>query len=345
MSTDRVPADATRRRGRNAGGMRARESAPKATLLFTREQHHVIERLDRDRGLHRVRPGVYVPREEWAVLAPWECYRLRVEAVARTWSSPVFCLESASAPVGLPIFGEPRYIHLLSSDSRSWREGDVIVHGTRDAREIVVADGLSVTSLRETAVDLCRVLPPALALGVADRALRTLRRIDETLDVRQWGRAQSNRRGLRQLDWVQDHANPLAESVGESASRAVILWLGYNEPELQKVFHYEGAEDRTDFYWRRQRAVGESDGYGKYDASDPAAMKAFFVQEKKREDRLRRYENRFIRWDWADTMQWRPLDQKLAIGGLERVRPMQMAMLATLAQNPRSLTKQERARR
>jgi len=256
----------------------------------------------------------------------------------------VFCLESAAALLGLPLFGEPRFIHLLSVDGRSWREGDVIVHGTRDEREIVTSGGMSGTALRETAVDLVRVLPPAFAMAVADRTLRVLDQKGETLDFSEFGRAQSSRRGVRQLDWVEAHADPLAESAEESASRVVIRWLGYEDPELQVVFRYEGVEDRTDFYWRRQRRVGESDGYGKYDASDPAAMKAHFVREKKREDRLRRYEDGFLRWDWPDTMRWQPLDRKLAVGGLERVRPIQRAMLATLADNPRSLTADERSK-
>ncbi len=70
---------------------------------------------------------------------------------------------------------------------------------------------------------------------------------------------------------------------------AVIEWLGYELPEQQVEFRYEGARDRVDMYWRRLRMIGESDGYGKYDASDVAASKAHFVREKLREDRLRRH--------------------------------------------------------
>ncbi|UUT35080.1 hypothetical protein [Microbacterium elymi] len=98
---------------------------------------------------------------------------------------------------------------------------------------------------------------------------------------------------------MQDRATALAESAGESLSRAVTEWLGYEEPELQVGFAYEGARDRVDFYWRRLRRIGESDGYGKYDANDAAAMKAHFVVEKTREDRLRRHEGGFIRWEWG----------------------------------------------
>lgn len=313
------------------------------TLLLTREQEADVRRLDRERGLHRIRPGAYVAADRWNSLAPWERYLLRVQAVARTWTAPVFCLESAAAlSRALPLFGEPRDIHLLSADGRSWREGDVVVHGSHDARTLVSADGSTYTSIVDTAVDLCRVLPPAFALAVADAAAR-IHPDGARLDLAGYGRAQENRRGVRRLDWVQQRVRPEAESPGESVSRAVIEWLGHEEPELQREFHYEGFDDRSDFYWPRLRRIGESDGYGKYDADDPAAMKAHFVREKRREDRLRRHEGGFIRWDWADAVRAEPLDAKLRAGGLSPARPRATGLLATLRSNPRSLPHRNRA--
>lgn len=307
------------------------------TLHLTREQPTFAHRPDRDRALHRVRAGVYVDFAEWAALSPWDRYLVRVHAVARTWSSPAFMLESAAALHRLPVFNEPREIHILSPDGTSWREGDVVVHAARDGRDLVSVEGFLLTSLAETALDLCRVLPPAFALAVADASLRRLLPRGQALDLSERGRSQANRRGLRQLDWVQERATSLSESTGESVSRAVIEWLGYEEPELQQKFFYEGVHDRSDFYWRRLRMIGESDGYGKYDADSVEDAKAHFIGEKLREDRLRRHEDGFVRWDWSDTVRWRPLDAKLGAGGLVAVRPQQRAMLATLASNPRSL--------
>jgi hypothetical protein len=318
--------------------------APLASaLLIRREQPFDVGRLDRDRRLHRVRPGAYVRKDFWEGLLPWERYRLRVLAVARTWQSPVFCLESAAVLQGLPIFDEPTHIHVVSMDGRSWSEGDVIVHGYSDPKEVTDAAGIRVTALGDTAVDLARVLPPAFALAVVDAAARILAARGESLDVSARGRAQANRRGVRQLDWVQARATPVSESAGEAVSRAVIEWLGYETPMLQQEFTYEGETDRSDFYWRRLRIVGESDGYGKYDADDPGAMRAHFVREKKREDRLRRHEGGFARWDWADTLRFEPLDKKLRASGLAPMRPRQSLMLRTLARNPRSLAPRAKA--
>ena len=314
-----------------------------AKLMLTRERPSDVARLDRDGALHRLRAGAYVRQDEWTRLKPWERYRLRVEAVGRIWDSPVFGLESAAVMQGLPIFGEPREIHLISHDGRSWREGDVVVHGSRDQRDVTAIDGITMTSIVETTTDVCRVLPPAFALAVGDAAARMLQRHGPAVDISDRGRSQSNRRGLRQLDWVQARMTPLAESPGESVSRAAIEWLGYEEPELQHEFDYEDAVDRSDFYWRRARVIGESDGYGKYDAEDPESMKAHFVREKKREDRLRRYESGFARWDWSDAIRHTPLDSKLAAAGLTRLHQRHDEMLATLATNPRSFATRTQA--
>ena len=313
-------------------------------LVLTREQPSLVRHLGRAGLLHRVRPGVHVRADEWHRLEPWDRYLLRVHAVARTWRAPVFCLESAAALHGMPVFDEPRDVHLLGDDGRTWRQGDVWVHGTQDARLVVDEDGFSLTGAVDTAVDLCRVLPPAFALAVADTAMRGLHRHGLAFDLARHGRAQADRRALRQLDWLQARASHLAESVGESVSRAVIEWLGYEDPELQVRFRHEGASDRADFYWRRLRTVGESDGWGKYDADDPEAVKSHFVDEKRREDRLRRHESGFIRWEWADVMTYERLDERLRQGGLPRVRPVQASLLQTLAVNPRSLPRERRTK-
>lgn len=243
----------------------------------------------------------------------------------------------------MPVFGEPRFIHLLSADGRSWREGDVVVHGSRDERQIVTRGDALLTSLADTALDLCRVMPPAFGLAIADHTARRMRSRSEGLGLVERGRAQRNRRGVRTLEWIEPRIDPAAESVGESVSRAVIEWLGYEVPESQVTFRYEGEVDRTDFYWRAQRIVGESDGWGKYDADDPYAMKEHFAREKRREDRLRRHENGMARWDWADTMRWNPLDRALKSTGLVPAGPRDTAKLATLTENPRSLPPKTRA--
>lgn len=307
------------------------------TLYLSRDEDLLHNGRNRDRLFARVRRGVYVEAKQWAKLAPWERYRVRVEAVAMTWTAPIFCLESAAAPLGLPIFGEPSDVHLLDPGGKSRRFGDIVIHACTEEVATATQSGTTTTSLTETALDLCRVLPPAFALATADSAIRMLASDGLTFDVGALGREHANRRGRRQLDWVGRRATGVAESTGESVSRAVIEWLGFDAPELQTWFAHENAADRADFYWRHQRVIGESDGYGKYDASDSERSKAQFIAEKVREDRLRRYESGFARWDWGDTMRATPVGDKLSRAGLQPTRPRQQALLATLRTNPRSL--------
>lgn len=302
--------------------------------MLVREWSLTLGRLDRDTNLRKLRAGVYVDRRAFGGLAPWDRYRMRVEAVAATWTDPIFCLESAAALQGLPVFGEPRYIHLLDPGGTSWRQGDVIVHGTRDARQVDRVDGMLITPPADTVMDLGRVLPPAFALGVADHAARRRLAVGR---LGERAREQSNHRGVRQLDWIDANVDARAESVGETASRAVIGWLGYEPPQLQVVFHYEGVEDRVDFHFAGNRAVAESDGHGKYDADNAERMKQHFIREKRREDRLRRNGHPFARWDWADTLAVTPLDRALRQAGLRPVRAPDRRALATLASHPRSL--------
>lgn len=144
--------------------------------------------------------------------------------------------------------------------------------------------------------------------------------------------ASTNRRGIRQLDWLWPRLDGRAESPGESVSRAVIQWCGFAEPDLQREFRFEGSTDRTDFFWDRVRAAGESDGYGKYAGAEAARV----IAEKRREDRLRRNLDGFARWDWADTMRVAPLRHALISAGVPIVRPPASALLQTLRAHPRS---------
>lgn len=86
-------------------------------------------------------------------------------------------------------------------------------------------------------------------------------------------------------------ASPLAESVGESHSRAAMAFLGFGQPVLQQVFRdAEGFIGRADCWWPRERVVGEFDGKSKY--TDRAlrgtvSAEEIVYNEKLREDLIR----------------------------------------------------------
>lgn len=147
--------------------------------------------------------------------------------------------------------------------------------------------------------------------------------------------ARVDSRGRRQMHWVLERADPRSESPGETVSRAVIEWSGFERPDLQPVFHYEAAEDRTDFMFPSTRTLGESDGWGKYDLRDPVAAERHLRDEKRREDRLRRHGHPFARWEMADAWRVDPLYRALVQASVRVVRVPDRARLASLRHHPR----------
>jgi hypothetical protein len=285
-----------------------------------------------------VRTGVYALRHQWTALRPWERYLARVHAFAVLNPDAIFSHESAAALYDLPIFGEPRDIHVFDPGrSRSRRFGDVLVHTSEDVPPVHGATGIHVVSAVHTAVDLMRVLPPAFGLAFGDSVTSPVRDFGATMpELRSLAAHQVNRRGRARLAWLWPRIDGRAESAGESVSRAVIEWCGFELPQIQREFHFDGFTDRVDFFWEGLRTGGESDGYGKYLAETPEETVARVVAEKKREDRLRRHLGGFTRWDWSDTMHVVPLRRALLGAGVPQVRAPAHALLQTLRANPRS---------
>lgn len=317
---------------------RAQVASPIA--VYTREEARMAGfSVDGPRWL-RLRKGVYVERAPYDELPPWKRYAVRVHAFLRTHPDAVLCLESAGVIHGLPQFGETRWIHVYDPEAvATQRYGDVSVHASCDAREIERVSGVLVTSLRDTVVDLSRVMNPADALAVADAATSPVQGgMLRIADLSDRGEQFENRRGRARMRWVWEHANGASESPGESVSRAVILWCGYEVPELQREFSYEGHVDRCDFHFPSTGTIGEADGWGKYDLNDLDRAKQKLADEKRREDRLRRHGHPFARWDLRGAWKVDPLRDALDAGGVRRVFHPQSGMLATLTRRSRAKT-------
>lgn len=310
---------------------------PPIPLLLARDDDPGGVRLRNEDSLVRVRHKVYAPASAWKALAPWQRYTARVLAYALVAPDAVFALESAAALQGLPVFGEPRDIHTFDEErATSTRYGDIVVHTSADAPIIERRNGRNMTSVAHTTVALGRALPPAFGLAVWDAFLRREGHC-RLSELRQLAHTQVSHRGRKRLRWLGERARAESESPGESVSRAVIEWLGFSDPALQREFRHEGAIDRSDFFWERERVIGESDGYGKYAGSTPGDVQDHFTREKLREDRLRRHVRGFARWDWADSVKAHPLGDKLCRAGLTARYPLNSPALVTLRRNPRSL--------
>lgn len=284
----------------------------------------------------RVRSGVYAGRRQYLALPPWQRYAVRVHAFLRTHPEAVLCLESAAVVLGIPCFDEPKDIHVHDAGrSVSSRIGDVVVHAG-GSRRVVRTSGIRTTSLLDTAVDLMRVLPPARGLAVADSAISPAQHGFTTLDqLRDFAAGQRSRRGLARARWVLRHADPRAESPGESVSRAVIGWCGFERPELQVRLDHDGLHDRADFLFPSRGVVGDVETRDERVLDDPGRAAARRRHQQRREDRLRRHGHPFVGWDLADAWKVEPLACALRAAGVPIVRDREHTMLASLAVHAR----------
>ena len=313
-------------------------AVPPPLPLFRSSEIPHAERGVASGDLVRVTRGVLAPAALWWALPPWQRYEARVHAVAITHPGVVFSHESAAAIRGLPVFGEPREVHVLDTPGATARSsGGIRIHVTTGDRLVEDRGGFLVTSLADTVIDLARGRHGAVGLAVADAALR----IDPHLTVEKLvaeNEARTNSRGRRVARWALHRATPLAETVLESVSRATIEWLGFPDPELQVQFRMDGVVDRVDMWWEDVRAIGEADGEVKYDGSlQPAAFA--IAKEKERDRRLRRHASGLAHWGWRDVAQIGPLRESLRQAGLRPTGPessRELYRLGAVLQPPRA---------
>lgn len=270
----------------------------------------------------RIRHGVYAPAELWDALPPWDRYLARVHAAALVYPDAVFCLESAAVLLGLPVFGDPKVVHILVSPGGTAREtSGVRAHKSRPDRTIIEMSGMRMTSPADTAVDLSRLRHNAVGLAAADAALRLdpLLTREELMNINE---ARASKRGRDIARWPLTRATALSETALESISHATIEWLGFPAPELQVVFRSPNGElDRTDCLWRAAALAGEADGDIKYDGrfgSPSTVLRRQFI----RDTRLRDHHVRDVaHWGWTEATTFAPLRGILTGAGLVPIAP------------------------
>ncbi len=297
--------------------------------------HHAAELSHPVRGiargeLVRVREGIYADAAEWRALRGWERYLARVHAVAMQRPDAVFCLESACALLGLPVFHDPTIVHVLGGSSTTGREvAGVRTHSGSGDRRLLQIGAIGVTSPADTSVDVARHRHPAVAVAVADAALRS----DPGLAAGLLAEANERRASSRGRNLAREplrSADGSSESPLESVSRMTIRWLGFPDPELQKVFARSSApHDRGDFWWPDWSLLGEADGDVKYDGSfgDPVdALRA----RRERDIRLGAYARAVTHWGWLEATTFEPLRHLLLANGLPLVSREDTAALFSM---------------
>ena len=261
----------------------------------------------------------------------------------RRASSPT---RSAAALLGLPLFGEPRRHPRLrrSVATKSRRFGDVFVHTTRRRpRDRSTRGGLH--------DDLRRRRPRSISMRVLPAPFGARRRRRRALARRRAAAPRSTTSRGRRRRTVRivaarcaadlcccDTIDPRSESPGESVGRAVIIWSGFEPPELQREFRSEGFVDRVDYSWSERagdRRVGRV-------RQVPAPRRR--PRPCKRVDRARSgartgsAANAMSSADgtWPPPMAVQPVVKELDRMGIPRVGAPRAALLATMRSNPRS---------
>jgi hypothetical protein len=287
-----------------------------------------------ERGqLHRIGWGRYTHTAIWDDLDRDQRYALTVRAasLSRSLTLPL-SHQSAAVLWRLPLLVPwPSAVHFLTERATGGRsDPGVRKHAVGfDDTDVEMLDGVLVTSVARTVIELATVVDIRSAVAAADRSLAVDRtgRIAPLTDratlLDTWERMLPFRGSVRART-VIEFATPLSGSPDESASRVTIALAGLPDPELQHPFVIDDREVLTDFFWLKQRGVGESDGKVKYyDPMMRAGLSPTDVvyQEKLREDAIRRQVDGFVRWDHATGMSVPRLTARLAHLGLSPGRP------------------------
>ena len=260
-----------------------------------------------------------MPVVVWQELTPEQRHAALVHATSLVCaeSAPqVFALESAAAVWGLPrVETWPTHVRTLVTSGRPRGSIGVRPFVGREAEPVVV-NGVAVTGVARTVVDLARTGSLPSAVAAADHALR--HELCSLADLRAEADAVPPRvRGRPAAMLVADLADAGSMSVGESLSRVQMFRLGVPRPRLQ-VPHDDdqGLIGVVDFDW--DEVVGEFDGKVKYKVppgADPQEAAEIVWREKKREDRLR-VGSRVARWTWEVALDRGRLAQVLAAQGV-----------------------------
>lgn len=263
-----------------------------------------LARLVRSQAWNRVRRGAYLDGQLPSSTVARHAL-LVAATVADLRRAAVVSHQSAAVLLGLPLWGARLdRVHVTRRPPASSQTSGVLrchVARLRDD-EVTEVDGVAVTDVRRTVLDLARSLPFEAAVVVLDAALHEGMLSRQSVEQRLFDIAGT--RGSRHAARVVHFADGRSESVGESRSRVLLHRLGLAPSALQfpVTTPAGGVVGRTDFAWEESRVVGEFDGRIKYGrllrpGQDPGDA---VFEEKRREDAIRDESWEVVRWTWDD---------------------------------------------
>lgn len=300
--------------GQSAGRQSDRMPEPQLIVLGYGAQSsaRALQR-DADRGLlHRIRPGVYVDRTAWEAANPEQQLRWKARGLGLQRPDTIFAGSTAAVLHGLPMLWPlPDRPEIVQPRARRTASTSQAIHrSTLAPPEPVLLDGIAVTSVARTVVDLAGLLSFRRALLPLDAALRTGARRDELFGELEQARPQAAQRASCAISWADGDA----ATAGESATRATLLELGYPLPRLQVPI--PGTAYDVDLGLLEYGWLFEFDGHAKYQRAEflrgrtPAEV---VIAEKRREHEIRAITGaRFLRWTWTEVLRVEPMRRSLA---------------------------------
>lgn len=254
-------------------------------------------------SLVRLRYGCYLRASVWDAQSAGVRSRQLIYAHAhgtRTTSTGQFAYSHTSAARlhCLYLWKVDDLIHLLQRvNPSSERHGRDVKCHTRpfSDHEIVMMNGLRVTSLERTAADCAMMLTYRQSLIVMDHALRL--GADRSL-LQEMADSLDGRRGVRTFRRALENADPRSESPGETLTRELIRRLGIRPPTPQVEVTSAIGRHRLDFAWKKEKVALEFDGKLKYFDYKPTPDVLF--EERQRENALTEEGWKFLRITWKD---------------------------------------------
>jgi len=180
-----------------------------------------------------------------------------------------------------------------SGRGRTDRPGIFVRSARLPGDQVTAVEGIPVTSVARTVVDLARSCPFRSGVAVADSALHA-----EKTSKAELGRVLAACKrwpGVERAREVVAFSDGRSESPFESISRVAFRVGGLPRPELQVTIGGEdGPIGRADFLWRRYRTIAEADGALKY--ADPERAR----QQLKRDADLRAAGFEVVHFSWQE---------------------------------------------
>jgi hypothetical protein len=251
----------------------------------------------------RIGRGIYLSATQARRLAelPGGDHIMRVTAaLAVSGPGAVASHESAARLHGLDLIGEAAAEVVLTwTPGRGWRpRAGIRYHAASlPATHVTTRDGLPVTTVARTVIDMARMEDFKAGVVIADCALRKKLTSKEELRAviggcRRW-------QGVRKAAAVVEFADRLSESALESIGRVAFRDCGLPPPELQAWVGGDEIVGRADYFWRDRGTIAEADGAMKY--TDPRRARA----QLQRDAKLREAGFEVVHFTWQQ-INWEP---------------------------------------